>query len=248
MVFAQKTIQIGTIGIAQVAQPALAVVWSFLLLGEVINHRQMVGIAIVVGGCSPSSQRHHTSAGVAQRRAPGEAQIGAAADRRRASTRSRSVMKCEAASMRRSAVVAAAPARWRRRPASAAMRASASSANTSTGASPSRRASSRIAAEALLRARDPSAASSAASRQSPSAACSPPPAARCHAAADSSAARARGVAAERAQDAPEMDPGERGQAHVAGRLGLLDRQLQRGGARRRSRRPGTAPGRGSTTW
>ena len=34
MVFAQKTIQIGTIGIAQVAQPALAVVWSFLLLGE----------------------------------------------------------------------------------------------------------------------------------------------------------------------------------------------------------------------
>jgi drug/metabolite transporter (DMT)-like permease len=50
MVFAQKTIQIGTIGIAQVAQPALAVVWSFLLLGEVVNHRQMAGIAIVVGG------------------------------------------------------------------------------------------------------------------------------------------------------------------------------------------------------
>ena len=37
IVFAQKTIQIGTIGIAQVAQPALAVVWSFLLLGEVVN-------------------------------------------------------------------------------------------------------------------------------------------------------------------------------------------------------------------
>src|SRR3954468_20470357 len=37
MVFAQKTIQIGTIGIAQVAQPALAVVWSYLLLAEVIN-------------------------------------------------------------------------------------------------------------------------------------------------------------------------------------------------------------------
>jgi drug/metabolite transporter (DMT)-like permease len=50
MVFAQKTIQIGTIGIAQVAQPALAVVWSFLLLGEVVNHRQMAGIAIVVCG------------------------------------------------------------------------------------------------------------------------------------------------------------------------------------------------------
>ena len=36
--------------IAQVAQPALAVVWSFLLLGEVINGRQAAGIAIVMGG------------------------------------------------------------------------------------------------------------------------------------------------------------------------------------------------------
>ena len=49
-VYAQKTIQIGTIGIAQQVQPALAVVWSFLLLGEVINARQAAGIAIVVGG------------------------------------------------------------------------------------------------------------------------------------------------------------------------------------------------------
>jgi drug/metabolite transporter (DMT)-like permease len=32
LVYAQKTIQIGTIGIAQQAQPALAVVWSFLNL------------------------------------------------------------------------------------------------------------------------------------------------------------------------------------------------------------------------
>ena len=50
LVFAQKTIQIGTIAIAQVAQPALAVVWSFLLLGEVVNERQIAGIAIVVTG------------------------------------------------------------------------------------------------------------------------------------------------------------------------------------------------------
>jgi drug/metabolite transporter (DMT)-like permease len=33
-----------------VAQPALAVVWSFLLLSEMVNHRQMAGIAIVVSG------------------------------------------------------------------------------------------------------------------------------------------------------------------------------------------------------
>jgi drug/metabolite transporter (DMT)-like permease len=50
LVFAQKTIQIGTIAISQVVQPALAVVWSSLLLGEMVNHRQMAGIAIVVSG------------------------------------------------------------------------------------------------------------------------------------------------------------------------------------------------------
>src|SRR4051812_43724350 len=50
LVFAQKTVQIGTISIAQVAQPALAVVCSFLLLSEVVNHRQIAGIALVVSG------------------------------------------------------------------------------------------------------------------------------------------------------------------------------------------------------
>jgi drug/metabolite transporter (DMT)-like permease len=50
LVYAQKSIQIGTIGIAQVAQPALAAVWTSLLLAEVINPRQMIGIAVVMGG------------------------------------------------------------------------------------------------------------------------------------------------------------------------------------------------------
>jgi drug/metabolite transporter (DMT)-like permease len=50
LVFAQRTIQIGTIGIAQVAQPALAVVWSFLLLGERVRPWQIVGIGVVMGG------------------------------------------------------------------------------------------------------------------------------------------------------------------------------------------------------
>ena len=50
LVFAQKSIQIGTIAISQVAQPALAVVWSFLILGEIVNNRQGVGIAIVIVG------------------------------------------------------------------------------------------------------------------------------------------------------------------------------------------------------
>jgi drug/metabolite transporter (DMT)-like permease len=50
MVFAQKTVAIGTIGIVQVVQPALAVVWSFLLLGETVRDWQVVGIAIVLIG------------------------------------------------------------------------------------------------------------------------------------------------------------------------------------------------------
>jgi drug/metabolite transporter (DMT)-like permease len=50
LVYAQKTVQIGTISIAQIVQPALAVVWSFLLLDEVINGRQALGIAIVMCG------------------------------------------------------------------------------------------------------------------------------------------------------------------------------------------------------
>ena len=50
MVYAQRTIQIGTIGIGQVVQPALAVVWSFLLLGEQLANLQAVGIAIVMAG------------------------------------------------------------------------------------------------------------------------------------------------------------------------------------------------------
>jgi drug/metabolite transporter (DMT)-like permease len=50
MVYAQKTIPIGTIAIAQVIQPALAVVWSFLLLGETLRRRQFVGIAVALFG------------------------------------------------------------------------------------------------------------------------------------------------------------------------------------------------------
>ncbi|HEY0519031.1 MAG TPA: DMT family transporter [Ilumatobacteraceae bacterium] len=50
MVFAQSTIPIGSIGIAQVAQPALAALWSFLLLGETLRGWQIIGMAIVLVG------------------------------------------------------------------------------------------------------------------------------------------------------------------------------------------------------
>lgn len=51
-VFAQSTIPIGTIGVAQVAQPALAVVWSIVLLGETLRAWQVVGIGVVTIGLS----------------------------------------------------------------------------------------------------------------------------------------------------------------------------------------------------
>ena len=54
----------------------------------------------------------------------------------------------------------------------------------------------------------------------------------------------RGVLPERAQDAAEVDAGERGQPHVAGGLGLVDRELRAWPRRPRSRRPGTARVRG----
>ena len=41
--FAQREVDVGTIGIIQVAQPALAVCWSFLILGEAIRPAQMPG-------------------------------------------------------------------------------------------------------------------------------------------------------------------------------------------------------------
>ena len=50
MVFAQKTIAIGTIGVSSVIQPALAVVWSFLLLSEAVRGWQLVGITVAIVG------------------------------------------------------------------------------------------------------------------------------------------------------------------------------------------------------
>ncbi len=50
MVYAQHTVPIGTISMLQVAQPALAVVWAYLLLGQTIRPVQLVGMALVLAG------------------------------------------------------------------------------------------------------------------------------------------------------------------------------------------------------
>ncbi|MCU1391946.1 MAG: hypothetical protein JWM34_374 [Ilumatobacteraceae bacterium] len=50
MVLAQATIPIGTIGIAQIAQPALAALWSFILLDETLHGLQIAGMVLVLAG------------------------------------------------------------------------------------------------------------------------------------------------------------------------------------------------------
>ena len=211
LVFAQRTIQIGTIGIAQVAQPALAVVWSFLLLGETVRSRQVVGIAVVMGGLLGFLVLNERGSRARRALEPGEAVIatseasgpavlpadppgapGTTALTACASVRSRSVMTWAAASMRRSAASQRARA-VPSSPTAAAMRASASRAKTSTGASSARSGLVEDRHQTLLGVRHLIAASMAASRHSPSAACSPPPASRCQAVAASSAARAAAI-------------------------------------------------------
>jgi drug/metabolite transporter (DMT)-like permease len=48
--FAQRELDIATIGIIQVAQPALAVCWSYLILGEEIAPAQIPGMVLVIAG------------------------------------------------------------------------------------------------------------------------------------------------------------------------------------------------------
>ncbi len=50
LVFAQKLIPIATIGVMQSAQPALAVLWGIIILGETVSGAQVVGMVFVVVG------------------------------------------------------------------------------------------------------------------------------------------------------------------------------------------------------
>jgi drug/metabolite transporter (DMT)-like permease len=50
IVFAQRTVGVGTISILQVGQPALAVCWAYLLLNQGIRPIQIAGMALVIGG------------------------------------------------------------------------------------------------------------------------------------------------------------------------------------------------------
>ena len=51
----QREVDVATIGILQVAQPALAVVWSYILLGEEIRPAQVPGMVLVIVGLAAFS-------------------------------------------------------------------------------------------------------------------------------------------------------------------------------------------------
>ena len=182
LVYAQKTIQIGTIGISQQLQPALAVVWSYLLLGEVINGRQAPGSRSSSRGSRRSSWCTSGAVGPVALRDEVRRGLHAAVGVLVASER------VEREHLDRRVAVAAGGVEQRLEP--------------------------------LAAPGTPSAASSAASRQSPSAACSPPPALAVERGGALERRARLGVAAERPQDAAEVDPAEGGQPDVAGRLRL----------------------------
>jgi drug/metabolite transporter (DMT)-like permease len=50
LVFAQKLVPIATIGVMQSAQPALAVMWGIIILGEAVTGAQVLGMVLVVVG------------------------------------------------------------------------------------------------------------------------------------------------------------------------------------------------------
>jgi drug/metabolite transporter (DMT)-like permease len=60
IVFAQQHVPVATIGVMQSAQPALAVLFAFVFLGEAVRSPQIAGMVLVIGGLAMftwSSQR-----------------------------------------------------------------------------------------------------------------------------------------------------------------------------------------------
>jgi drug/metabolite transporter (DMT)-like permease len=50
IIFAQRLVPVATIGVMQTSQPALAVMWAFVILGETVLPLQVAGMAMVVLG------------------------------------------------------------------------------------------------------------------------------------------------------------------------------------------------------
>jgi drug/metabolite transporter (DMT)-like permease len=73
IVFAQQHIPVATIGVMQTAQPALAVFFAFVVLGEEVRPPQVLGMALVIAGLALFTLVSSRSATVPARVAPVEA-------------------------------------------------------------------------------------------------------------------------------------------------------------------------------
>ncbi len=73
IVFAQQHIPVATIGIMQTAQPALAVFFAFLILGEEVRPPQVLGMALVITGLALFTVAGSRSATVSTPATPVEA-------------------------------------------------------------------------------------------------------------------------------------------------------------------------------
>jgi drug/metabolite transporter (DMT)-like permease len=73
LAFAHRTVPLATIGVLQVAQPALSVMWAWLIIDEEISIRQVPGMALVILGLAlfvVSSQRRAAPAAGVTRPVP----------------------------------------------------------------------------------------------------------------------------------------------------------------------------------
>ncbi len=73
IVFAQQHIPVATIGIMQTAQPALAVFFAFVLLGEEVRAPQVLGMVLVISGLALFTLASSRSATMSRPATPAEA-------------------------------------------------------------------------------------------------------------------------------------------------------------------------------
>jgi drug/metabolite transporter (DMT)-like permease len=66
--FAQREVDVGTISVIQVSQPALAVGWALLLLGEEVRPAQVPGMVLVLVGLVAFTLASRRSASASDRR------------------------------------------------------------------------------------------------------------------------------------------------------------------------------------
>ena len=72
IVFAQRHLPVASIGVVQTGQPALAVLWGFIILGESVRLAQVAGMVLVILGLALFTWSSQRSAPIAPMVASGD--------------------------------------------------------------------------------------------------------------------------------------------------------------------------------